>query len=144
MTWLLIASTALVPITTSVVSHPIDDEEEETPLHTEMEEIKNAIGKLRRSLRKLEKSEESLEWIAKLEMAAIKAKSYIPAMAPKVPEAERAEFIKSYRKEMIVFMGHILELEKAVLDGDMDKIKTTFKQVRDMEGSSHEKFTEDG
>ena len=81
----------------------------DTELAKQMEVIDEAMKKLRRTLRKAESNTESLEWIDKMEKAGVKSKDLAPAMAAKMPEAKRAEFVEKYKKDMEVFIKTVGE-----------------------------------
>lgn len=114
----------------------------DTELAKQMETIDEAIKKLRRTLRKAESNKESLEWIEKMEKAAIKSKDLTPAMAAKVPEADRAKFVENFKKDMDVFIKSVGEMKAAVKDGKNDKAQEVYKTLKTQEDKGHEKYTE--
>ena len=114
----------------------------DTELAKQMETIDEGMKKLRRSLRKPESNTESLEWIEKIEKAAAKSKDLIPARAAKVPEADRAKFVESYKKDMDAFIKAVGEMKAAVKDGKNDKAQEVYKTLKTQEDKGHEKYTE--
>ena len=114
----------------------------DTELAKQMEVIDEAIKKLRRTLRKAESNTESLDWIDKMEKAAVKSKDLAPALAAKMPEAKRAEFVDKYKKDMEVFIKSVGEMKAAVKDGKNDKAQEIYKALKDQEDKGHEKYTE--
>ena len=134
----------------SPVSAATQDKEEgqstvkdlDTDLAKQMEVIDEGIKKLRRTLRKAESNSESLEWIDKIEKAAVKSKDLAPAMAAKVPEAERAKWVENYKKDMATFIKTMGELKAAVKESKNDKAQEIYKDLKKQEEKGHEKYTE--
>jgi len=106
--------------------------------------IEEELGRLRRALRDERERPQALLHIVAIERAALAAKDEAPLMAATRPEAARAAFVAAYRKEMIVLLSRLLALETAVLDGDGEAAKLLFEEIREMEDSGHERFTEEG
>ena len=119
-------------------------EDDETELAKHMLIVEEGVKALRRSTRDELRAIESLATLATVQASALVCKQEIPAMAAAVPESERNAFVNGYRKEMVVFVTRLLELETALLDGDAERIKAAYRVVYDMEDSGHELFTEDG
>lgn len=114
----------------------------DTELAKQMEVIDGGVKKLRRSLRKPESNKESLETIEKVHAAAVKSKDMTPAMAAKLPEAERAKWVAAYKKDMEAFIKTVDEMRAAVKDGKNDKAQDLFKSLKTQEDKGHEKYTE--
>jgi hypothetical protein len=124
-----------------------DDKEKKVPdldteLAKQMEVIDSGVKKLRRSLRKPETNKESLETIEKVHAAAVKCKDMTPAMAAKVPEAERAKWVENYKKDMTAFIKTVEEMQAAVKDNKNDKALELHKSLKQQEDKGHEKYTE--
>src|SRR4051794_12110155 len=114
----------------------------DTELAKQMEVIDSGMKKLRRSLRKPESNKESLETIEKIHAAAVKSKDMTPAMAAKIPEAKRAEWVAAYKKDMEATIKTIEEMLDAVKDGKNDKAQELHKTIKTQEDKGHEKYTE--
>jgi soluble cytochrome b562 len=114
----------------------------DTELAKQMEVIDEAMKKLRRTLRKAESNSESLEWIDKMEKAAVKAKDLAPAMASKIPEAERAKWVEAYKKDMEAMIKTVGEMKAAVKESKNDKAQELYKALKTQEDKGHEKYTE--
>jgi hypothetical protein len=114
----------------------------DTELAKQMEVIDSGVKKLRRSLRKPESNKESLETIEKVYAAATKCKDMTPAMAAKVPEAERAKWVANYKKDMEAFIKTVDEMRTAVKDGKNDKALELHQSLKKQEDKGHEKYTE--
>lgn len=118
--------------------------DDDTPLQKEMEIVDESLRKLRRSLRKKEAElEESLKLIDAAQMANVKCKEYLPKMTEKIPEAEKAAFLKEYRVRMVEVMQKFCEMELAVLDGKWEEAEKCYDALREMEETGHEKYIEE-
>ena len=114
----------------------------DTELAKQMEVIDGGMKKLRRSLRKPESNKESLETIEKVHAAAVKSKDMTPAMAAKIPEAKRAEWVAAYKKDMEAMIKTVEEMRDAVKDNKNDKAQELYKTIKTQEDKGHEKYTE--
>jgi soluble cytochrome b562 len=135
------------PVVATAAAAAQDDEKSkvkdlDTELAKQMEVIDEGMKKLRRTLRKAESNKESLEWIEKIEKAATKSKDLSPAMAAKIPEAERAKWVENYKKDMDAFIKSVGEMKAAVKDGKNDKAQEVYKALKEQEDKGHEKYTE--
>lgn len=116
-------------------------EPETSELAEHMEHIEVLVGKLRRSLRKPEQKADSLGHVAEMQAATLASKGLVPAMATRLPEAERPAFVTAYRIDMVAMLSALLELELALLEDRHEEANAIFKRVRAMEDSGHERFT---
>ena len=137
------AACLLVPLALTSAAPPDGARADETVLEEHMLEIEELLGKLRRSLRDPEQAAAAADTVAGIQDLVLKSKLLEPKMAPNVAEADRPQFLKDFRKEFCGMLGKLVELEVALLDGDVDAAKRLFGEVRDYEDSGHEKFTED-
>jgi soluble cytochrome b562 len=123
-------------------SPPVAARDDDTPLMKEMEKLDAAMEFLKRSVIDAAQDAKSLEQITLAQQACVAAKSLIPKMAPHVAEAERAKFVVSYRKGMATLLIELANLETAVLDGDRDRARATWKKLDGMKDDGHNEFTE--
>lgn len=140
-----VAAAVLVgrPFASTTVALAADEKKhEDTELAKQMEVIEEGMKKLRRTLRSADSNTESLEWIGKIEKASAKSKDLIPVKAAKIPEAERAKWVESYKKDMDAFIKSLGELKGAVKDGKNDKAQEVYKTLKTHEDKGHEKYTE--
>jgi hypothetical protein len=117
-----------------------DEKHEETELGSHMEKIEDTLKLLRKNLKEPATYPAALDALFEIQHHSLQAKKLVPAHAAKLPEAERAAFVKEYKKEMIVLLRHQLELETALLDGNAEAAKVAFDKFREMEDPSHERF----
>ena len=114
----------------------------DTELAKQMEVIDSGMKKLRRSLRKPESNKDSLETIDKVYKAAVKSKDMTPAMATKIPEDKRAEWVAAYKKDMETMIKTVEEMRDAVKAGKNDKAQALHQALKKQEDKGHEKYTE--
>jgi soluble cytochrome b562 len=115
----------------------------ETELQKKMEEVETGLKKLRRTLRNSDQNTESLKTITLVKEAMEACKKLIPAMAPSVPEADRAKFIEAYQKDMDVVIAEMGKMEKAVKEGKNDQAQEVLKKLKELEEAGHEKYIKD-
>ena len=115
----------------------------DTELAKHMEEPEDHLKKLRRSLRKAEENAESLQHIDKALEEAVECKALLPAKAARVPEAERAQFVNNYRKDMVAVIMDLCQMELAVLEGNNDRAQEIHKGLKTKEDEGHEKYTDE-
>jgi hypothetical protein len=115
--------------------------DKETELHRNMEAMDTGLHALKASVKDATKNAESLATVVEMQAAAQVCKTQTPKMTAEVPEAERAGFVKSYRKQIIVLQQKLLELETALLDGDQAKSEELYRALKKLEEDGHEKFT---
>jgi hypothetical protein len=114
----------------------------DTPLAKQMEIMEDGMKKLRRTLRKAESNAESIELIEKVEKAAKASKDLKPAMAEKIPEAQRAKWLEEYKKDMEKTIATLGEMKAAVKENKNDKAQELYKTIKTQEDKGHEKYTE--
>ena len=114
----------------------------DTELAKQMEMIDSGMKKLRRSLRKPDSNKDSLETIDTVYKAALKSKDMTPAMAAKIPEAKRAEWVAAYKKDMETMIKTVEEMRDAVKAGKNDKAQELHQSLKKQEDKGHEKYTE--
>ena len=114
----------------------------DTELAKQMEIMDESMKKLRRTLRKPDSNPDSLVLIEKLEKACVASKDLVPAMASKIPEAERAKWVEGYKKEMETTIKTVGEMKAAVKANNNDKANELYKMLKQQEDKGHEKYTE--
>ncbi|MSR61951.1 MAG: hypothetical protein EXS08_05855 [Planctomycetes bacterium] len=117
-----------------------EHQEHETELGQHMEKLEDTLKGLRKSMKDPATLPAALSALAEIESLTLQCKLLTPEAAAKLPEAERAAFVTAYRRQMVDFLTHQLELEGALLDGDPAKVKAAFDKLREMEDPSHERF----
>ena len=137
---LLAATTFLAPST--LASAQDEQDPAETELAKEMLEVKDAMRRLRRSIRKPDQRADSLASVRICQAALLKAKAMAPAMAESLPEADRAAFVRDYQIDMVRALEAFLALELALLEERDDEARELYKKAAGTEDPAHERFTE--
>ena len=120
-----------------------EEKKTKTGLDDQMENIDEAMSKLRRTIRKAELNNDSLKLLTDLQQAAVACKAMVPAKAAKLPESQRAPFIAAYRKDMAELVISLSQMEIAILNGDNTKAQDIYKQLKTMEDKGHDKYKEE-
>ena len=118
-------------------------EEEDSPLLKDMEVIQDQLKFLRRNLKKPEENPASLAALQEMQRAAVACKGMPFPMADRAEGEAKAELIKGYKLETIGLIESMLQMERALLEGDNDKARELYKTVKAFEDSGHEKYTEE-
>lgn len=140
----LLVAALTAPVFSGSLQEPAGQEEEHTVIEDQMNKIKGSMRQLRRGLRDAENLSAALPVILEMQAAAQIAKAEVPKMAASMEdEKERAAFVVAYRQGMIATQKLMLELEDAVLAGDMDRCAKLYSALGDGKDKGHDKFTED-
>jgi len=119
-------------------------EEEHTVIEDQMKVIKGNMRKLRRGLRDAEQLPAALPIVAEMQAAAQIAKMEAPKMAMGIAdEAERMAFTTAYRQGMIATQRLMLDLEEAILAGDLEACTAKYNALKDAQDQGHDKFTDE-
>jgi len=117
------------------------DPKSETPLAQQMERIDDAMHKLKRGVRDATQKDACLTEVVNAQQACLAAKLLTPKMTATLPEAERADFVRDFRKGVAALLVEFTNLEMALLDGDADKSVAIYKKLEAMEDEGHNRFT---
>lgn len=133
----------LATLTSFTMPLPLSPQEKkiDTELQKQMEVIEHGMDKLKKSLKDAAKNAESLTTLLEMQTAAQASKLEKPKMTAAVPEAERATFLTSYRKQIIALQQKLLELESVLLDNDSAEAEQVYRALKVLEEDGHEKFT---
>ena len=124
----------------AVAEEPKKAEVKKSELHSSMEDIDEAMKKLRRTIRKPDQNAESLKLISDIQTMMVAGKAMVPTKTEKLPEADRAKFVADYRKEMAGVIVQLCNLETAILDGDNAKAQEIYKAITEREDKDHDQF----
>ncbi len=139
MAKILLALSALaVVVFASFVQDPQDDMD--TVLSQNMKAVNKAYRVLRSSLKKPARDAESLEKLHEITVRVLAAKIEKPHMLPKVPEADRQQFLIDFRKVLIALIKLTLDIEVAVLEGRRDDARNLLKDLNRMKSPAHKKY----
>jgi len=132
-----------LPSAPAEAAHQDEATEDDSPLLKDMEVIQDQLKFLRRNLKKPEENPASLAALQEMQRAAVACKGMPFPMADRAEGEAKAELIKGYKLETIGLIESMLQMERALLEGDNDKARELYKTVKAFEDSGHEKFTEE-
>ncbi|MGE9297361.1 MAG: hypothetical protein ACQKBV_13845 [Puniceicoccales bacterium] len=114
-------------------------------LHDNMEEMQDYYRTLSRGIRMAtpESTPELLEATRKLQLLALESKALEPDMIAEAPEADRAKLIRDYQLRMIATVKAALDLEVALINGDMGQANESFEQLKQDRRLGHQEFKVD-
>ena len=115
-------------------------EHSEDSLHEQMEQLQQAMGKLRRAMRDESQLPAALEALTEMQTAIVLSKAQVPDSAKAIAEGDRARYVAGYRKMLIELCTKTLALESALIDRNKDAAKTLFREIRGMEETGHDKY----
>ncbi|MGH8020196.1 MAG: cytochrome b562, partial [Opitutaceae bacterium] len=120
----------------------VEGDEEHSPLHLTMEKMGETYKNLARALRNPDPAAKAdlLNWLQKLELGAIEAKQYVPASIEKLPAAEQPAQIAAFRADLIGTIETMLQLERAILAEDWERVKTLGREISAQRRDSHKKY----
>jgi soluble cytochrome b562 len=118
-------------------------DDDEAPLEDLMGTISSRHKRLKRSIPNAAMNETSLKYVLDMQAAAVEAKKHNPAKTKSIPESSQKKFLISYRKEMNVMIGQLLDLENALLDGDQKAAQANYDKLLSQKKKSHDKFIEE-
>src|SRR5438874_2622954 len=81
------------PLLRAADHKPAEEKVKKGPMAEHMETIDDAMGKLRRTIRKSELNADSLKLLQEMQQEAVACKAMVPPMAAKIPEAQRQHFL---------------------------------------------------
>jgi len=140
----LLVTALTAPVFSGSLQEPAAEDHEHTVIEDQMKKIKGSMRSLRRGLRSAETLPAALPVIMDMQAAAQIAKAEVPKMAEGIAdEKERAAFVVAYRQGMIATQKMMLELEEAVLAGDLEKCAKLYSALGEGKDKGHDSFTED-
>ncbi len=115
---------------------------EEKDVYSHMEEISDAYRDLRRALRRPDetKIDEYLELVQKMQVGFVISKALEPTQAEGLEGEEKTEMLRQYRAEMTKTIVQLIEVERALLAGDLEAANTALEPVSDLKAEGHEKY----
>jgi len=99
-----------------------DEEGEHSALHEIMEQMKDNLKRLGRSLAEpSDDLSDALHYISEMQRLALEAKQQQPNNLDEIPEDQRGEHVKSFRRDILGALQVMVELELAILDGQPEQ-----------------------
>lgn len=120
------------------------DAPQESALAKAMKRMESSMRTLRRAVRDTEQRPSALQELEALQLAVLDARRLVPPLAETLPEGERGALLGAYRRALTVFLQRALELELAVLDGDVERAQKLWAELGELEDQGHERFAPGG
>ena len=115
-------------------------QDDDTQLELYMKDINRGLRALRKQLSDPEMKDATIQSIREIEILTIKARNEKPAKLEEIPEAAQAEFLMGYQKSMVEFTSKLMELEMAVVAGDMEKAEKLREAIGDLKKPAHTEY----
>jgi len=109
----------------------------------DLEEIMHGIDKnFEAVVAAIEKKEgpTGLEMMTKLEQSCISAKVLTPPKLRTIEEKDKAAFVAGYRKQMLVLLKYMADLEMALVDNNFEEAKKVADQIDAHKKASHDVY----
>ncbi len=137
---LLLAGLALVP--TALLAFPVHaGSAPESELEELMYVLKRHLKGASTALQDPTQEAAALEHIAELQKAALAAKLLAPANLDELPEDERDQHTREFRRDMAKVLGVLVAMEIDVLEGHGDKaMARVVDPLFPMREAAHEKY----
>ena len=118
----------------------VPQEHEESELGQAMEGIKGDLKSLGKGIEAKDK-EAAWKAVCSLQAHALAAKQQVPEKTGSVPEAQRAEFVDSFRAKISQLLKASCDAEAAVLGGKFDEADQVVKEtIWPLQKPSHKEF----
>ncbi|MHB1158080.1 MAG: cytochrome b562 [Phycisphaerales bacterium] len=111
-------------------------------LHETMEQMGKLFKQIRGSLKDTTKYAAAADAAAKMEGLVLEAKTLMPEKVEKMPADQRARAMKQYRMDLCILLGHLSELESALVEGDQTKATAALAACGATMKKGHEAFRE--
>jgi soluble cytochrome b562 len=106
-----------------------------------METISKNLKKLGKQIGDGSQRDSSLQLLDKIQNAVKRARTFTPAKAEKIPEAERPQFVADFQKKLDELLVQFEKISGALRDGNTDEAQTLFAGLKQIKRDGHEKFT---
>ena len=115
----LLSLALLSPILLAAPQDPAASEPE-SPLTVEMEGLKTQLKTLAMNLREPSKRDTCLAAVATMQQHLLTAKLLAPSNIEEQPKADKSAHALAFRKDMNQVLGTVVELERNLLEADVD------------------------
>lgn len=117
-----------------------EHKEPETELGKTMEKLNGAWRKLRKQVNDAPSNASSVEQVAIVKEAALKAATLEPDKAKDLPEADRPKFIQEYQAKMKEFASKLDKLSDAFKANDNAAAAAQLRELGQMQREGHKEF----
>jgi len=131
---------ALLPTLLLPLSLWAQESDDHSPVEKEMNVINRNVRRLSRQYADPAQKASSLELVTAMQKSADTAKDLTPSKAAKLPEAEKAKYMDTYKSEMDALIKELGTLKEALDAGENDKAKAELDKINQLKNSSHKKL----
>jgi soluble cytochrome b562 len=114
----------------------------ENALYDNMMAMQEAYRALGLGLRRAGAEDIPELWAAcqRMQELTLEAKAMVPVKIREIAEAEREAFVTAYRLKQVEVIRTLLEIEAALLVGNLEQAAETFRDLRTHKTEGHEQF----
>jgi len=148
--WLILALVALAPFALNPFGaseqnpqepgHHEEGDHEEGPLHDIMEELKDHMRAMRRSIGAEDGRMDTIEHAEAIKGLALKAVPHCPPAAEGLSEAEQMQWRVDYERKMLAVADGMLQLQLAMTNGDIPAAQELYRSVGDIKKEGHDTY----
>jgi hypothetical protein len=109
-------------------------------VHDHMEDAGRAFRRLGRQIADPAQNASSLDHIQSVQEHLIAAKRFVPGDWEELPEADRAEMTKAFRKDLGSTIILLIDVEQALLDGDNAGAAAALEKAKQAQDAGHDTF----
>ncbi|TDJ78026.1 MAG: hypothetical protein E2O39_01650 [Planctomycetota bacterium] len=118
-------------------------DDEETPLGEQMEELQSGLRRLRKLVTKPDEKEATLEILRAMQGHGIQAFALGPEPPETLPAAEHAEWSVNFRRQILKVVDQLLVVELAVSEGRTEDAKSAYKELGQLKNAGHDTYQPD-
>lgn len=141
----------LTPFTLSAISQPSaptqepehHDHEEEGPLAEAMEDVKDNMRALRKTLGDPAKAAEGMKYAEGLRTAILEGMPYCPDAPAGMSELEQIKWRVDFQRKLLAVADGTLRLELALAEGNQDDAKEIYKSLGNVKKEGHDTYDPD-
>ncbi|MDA0667805.1 MAG: cytochrome b562 [Planctomycetota bacterium] len=150
-TFSLLTLLILTPFTVSAMSQPTSiaqepeehEHEEEGPLAEAMEQIKDNMRALRKTLSDPEKAAEGMKYAEGMRNSALEAMPYCPEAPAGLSELEQVKWRVDFQRKLLAVADGTLRLELALAEGKQEDAKEIYKTLGGIKKEGHDTYDPD-
>lgn len=133
----------LIPLTLSAtpLTHHTQEpasEEEGGPLHDIMEELKNHMRAMRKTIADPKATAANTKHAKAMMGLCLDAMKHVPEAPAGMSEVDQVKWRVDYQRKLLAVCDNLLQMEVAVAEGDTDRAKSLYRSVGDIKGEGHE------
>lgn len=141
----------LTPFTLSAISQPNTpaqepehhDHEDEGPLAEAMEQVKDNMRALRKTLGDPAKAAEGMEYAKGMRIAILEGMPFCPDAPANLSELEQVKWRVDFQRKLLAVADDTLRLELALAEGNQEDAKAIYKSLGGIKKEGHDTYDPD-